>query len=256
MQSDATALIVIPARAGSRRLPDKNNLILQGRPMLAYALDAVAEAHSAAAVVVVTDDPRFKRTAQEFCLEVVDEPPELAGDTSPVLPAVEFATIEMEARHNRTFGYVVICDANVPVRPPGIIDRVVAALIEDESVDVAVSVEPCGRRHPEWAAALDANGIATFPGVPPEISQDLPPRYFLTSAAHAFRRDCFARVRESYLGLRLCGVVHAPDTALDIDTADALRYIEFVLAQTAKQFPGSGDCKPLDSNHITAKEFA
>lgn len=256
MHRDATALIVIPARAGSRRLPDKNNLILRGRPMLSYTLDAVAEAHSAAAVVVVTDDLRFKRTAQEFCLEVVDEPPELAGDASPVLPAVELATVEMEARCGRTFQHVVICDANVPVRPPGIIDRVIAALIEDESVDVAVSVEPCGRRHPEWAVALDANGIATFPGVPPEISQDLPPRYFLTSAAHAFRRDCFARVRESYLGLRLCGVVHALDTALDIDTADALRYIEFVLAQTAGSQLHNSDRVSSDSKYVTVDQFA
>jgi CMP-N-acetylneuraminic acid synthetase len=199
--------------------------------MLAYTLDAVAEARSVAAVVVVTDDPLFKQTAERLGVCVVDEPPELAADSSPVFPAVALATQEAEARLRRTFDEVVICDANVPVRPPGIIDDVVAALRDDSTFDLAISVEPCGRRHPEWAVRLGPDGTATFPGVPPELSQDLPTRYFVTSAAHAIRRGAVSNTNGSYLNLRVCGVVHAPDTALDIDTAEALPYIEFILAR-------------------------
>lgn len=245
MSAPDSVLVVIPARAGSRRLPGKNNLVLAGRPLLAYTLDAVAEARTVTTSVVVTNDPQFKRTAEILGIAVVDEPPELATDTSPVFPAIEFATQEMERRCGHPFEYVVICDPNVPVRPPGIIDQVVAALARHPTADLAVSIEPCGRRHPEWALVLDADETATFPGAAPERTQELPPRYFITAAAHAVRRSSLAGGILRYADARLCGVVHSADAALDFDTANEIPFIEFMLMRQKQQSLKSCGSAPL-----------
>ena len=37
------SLIVIPARGGSKRLPDKNIKLLNGRPLLSYTIEAASE---------------------------------------------------------------------------------------------------------------------------------------------------------------------------------------------------------------------
>lgn len=186
-------------------------------------------------IAVVTDDPCFKQTAIEFGIAVVDEPAEMATDTVPVMHAIAFAADEMERRCGEPFDYVVICDPNVPIRPSGIIDRVVAALASHPAVDLVVSVESCGRRHPDWVVALDPDGIAAFSGTPPEISQQLSSRYFVTSAAHGIRRTSLARGDVGYAMSRVCGVVHSSDTAIDIDTADELPFIEFLLARRAAE---------------------
>ena len=60
VSSHATAVIVIPARYDSSRLPGKPLAQISGRPMIEHVYRRAAAASGAAAVLVATDDKRIQ----------------------------------------------------------------------------------------------------------------------------------------------------------------------------------------------------
>src|SRR5919202_315422 len=82
MPSSAVALI--PARAGSERVPGKNIRPLAGHPLLAYAIATARHADIFDRVVVSTDSEEIADVARHYGADVPFlRPPELATSTSP-----------------------------------------------------------------------------------------------------------------------------------------------------------------------------
>jgi CMP-N-acetylneuraminic acid synthetase len=77
-------LAVVPARGGSVRLNRKNLALLNGRPLVAYAVHCARQCGLFDAVFVATDDPEIARESVA-CGALVPElmPPELAGGDQP-----------------------------------------------------------------------------------------------------------------------------------------------------------------------------
>ena len=74
-------LCLIPARGGSKRLPNKNIKLLCGKPLIAYPITTALESGVVDKVVVTSDSPEIRKIAKEWGAEVDDEKPELATDT-------------------------------------------------------------------------------------------------------------------------------------------------------------------------------
>ena len=74
-------LAVIPAKGGSNRLPGKNMLPINGRPLLDYSVDAARASKRVGRIVVSTDDDAIDAHARKLGLEVVRRPESLGGET-------------------------------------------------------------------------------------------------------------------------------------------------------------------------------
>lgn len=73
-------LIVIPAKGESSRLPNKNMSLLNGKPMIAYAIDEARKSRRATRIVVSTDSDEIARYCAGQNIEVVRRPRSLGGD--------------------------------------------------------------------------------------------------------------------------------------------------------------------------------
>jgi N-acylneuraminate cytidylyltransferase len=74
-------IAIIPARGGSKRLPNKNILLFEGLPLLAHSiLYAQNNPTIIDDVFVTTDSPEIKRIALEFWAKVIDRPESISGD--------------------------------------------------------------------------------------------------------------------------------------------------------------------------------
>lgn len=71
---------IIPARGGSKRIPRKNIVDMNGLPMLAYPVKTALDSGVFSRVIVSTEDEEIKEIARKHGAEVVDRPPELATD--------------------------------------------------------------------------------------------------------------------------------------------------------------------------------
>lgn len=75
-----TTLAIIPARKGSKRLPGKNMMILNGHPLLYYSIIQARFAKFIDELVVTTDSPEIKKYCVKMAVGFIDRPPELATD--------------------------------------------------------------------------------------------------------------------------------------------------------------------------------
>lgn len=86
-----SALALIPARGGSKRLPRKNILPFAGRPMLAWTVDAALQSGVFARVLVSTDDDEIASVARASGGEVLRRPAEVSSDEATLVDVVHHA---------------------------------------------------------------------------------------------------------------------------------------------------------------------
>jgi len=86
-------IAIIPARGGSKRIPRKNVRPFCGRPMIAWAVDAVCGSGLFDHVIVSTDDVEIGEVARKLGAEVpFMRPAELADDHAGTIPVIAHAT--------------------------------------------------------------------------------------------------------------------------------------------------------------------
>ena len=247
------SLAVILARAGSKGLPGKNVLPLAGRPMIAHTIEAACRSSSIDAVCVTTDLPAAAEAARSLGVFVIDRPPQLATDTAPVIAAVCHAVSLYEEAH-RPVTHVAILYGNVPVRPPGIIDRAVTYLIET-GADSVRSLTPVEKQHPDWLHRLDGDRMVQYRKNSIDRRQDLEPLYYHDGAVVAVVRDGLDRwagIRglgdqgrrtagittqgdpHAFLGEDRRGIVSEGGPTVDVDSMDDLHIAEAIIRSRSR----------------------
>ena len=134
-----TAVAIIPARGGSKRIPHKNIREFCGRPMIAWSIRAALESGCFDRVIVSTDDDQIAATARDWGAETpFARPAELAGDYIGTVPVIRHAVERLQT--NGGSPEAVCClYATAPFVQVGDIRRGLKAL-ELENVDYAFSV--------------------------------------------------------------------------------------------------------------------
>jgi CMP-N-acetylneuraminic acid synthetase len=72
----------IPARAGSQRVKNKNMRLLNGKPMISYAIEAAKASGSLSSIYVNTDSEEIGEYAESLGVEFYKRPSDLASDTA------------------------------------------------------------------------------------------------------------------------------------------------------------------------------
>ena len=142
-----TIVGLIPARAGSKRVPGKNIRLLAGHPVMAYTIAAALQSRVFSDVIVSTDSEKYAEIARYYGAEVPFlRPPELAGDVSPDIEWLEY-TIKRLQEDGRKYDCFSILRPTSPFRLPETIQRAWQAFLGEEGVDSLRAVEKC-RQHP------------------------------------------------------------------------------------------------------------
>lgn len=82
MNSESNIIAMIPARRGSTRLKAKNLALLNGRPMVSYAIEAAKSSGVFTRILLNSEDEIFRDIAQEYGAEFYHRPAELATSTA------------------------------------------------------------------------------------------------------------------------------------------------------------------------------
>ncbi|MBA2302650.1 MAG: acylneuraminate cytidylyltransferase family protein [Acidobacteria bacterium] len=138
---------LVPARAGSKRVPHKNVAPLAGHPLLAYTIAAAQASGVFDAVVVSTDSEHYASIARHYGAEApVLRPDAIAGDASPDVEWVDHMLGALESS-GRSFDAFSILRPTSPFRQPSTIIRAWTAFVEDAGADSLRAVEKC-HQHP------------------------------------------------------------------------------------------------------------
>lgn len=139
---------LVPARAGSKRVKNKNIKLLAGHPVLAYTLAAARASGIFADVIVSTDSEQFADIARHYGGSVPFlRPAEFAGDRSPDIEWIEY-TLGRLRDEGHAYDCFAILRPTSPFRKAATIRRAWATFLEEgERVDSLRAVEKC-KQHP------------------------------------------------------------------------------------------------------------
>jgi CMP-N,N'-diacetyllegionaminic acid synthase len=138
---------LIPARSGSKRVPDKNIRPLAGHPLMTYSIAAALQSNIFKAVIVSTDSQRYAEIARHYGAEVPFlRPAKIAGDTSPDIEWVEHTLTQLR-NNGQDYEYFSILRPTSPFRLPETIRRACKEFLAAEGVDSLRAVEKC-QQHP------------------------------------------------------------------------------------------------------------
>ena len=85
-------IAIIPARGGSKRIPRKNIRPFNGKPLIAYSIEAARNSGLFDHVIVTTDDEEIAAIARQYGAETpFVRPPELANDHATTVPVIRHA---------------------------------------------------------------------------------------------------------------------------------------------------------------------
>jgi len=228
--TEQNILAVILARAGSKGLPGKNFKNLLGKPVIAWTIEAALAAQRANKIVLTTDAPQARTLCADYGITMIDRPAELATDDARVDDVLRHAVQTMQHTHGYQADIIALLYANVPVRAPGIIDKVVDKLTET-TADSVQTFCPVGKFHPYWLYELHGDHAHKHIDNAVHRRQDLPAVYAIDGAAAAVRSQSLMAADgnpdpHAFWGNDRRGVVQPAEVTVDIDS---LR--DFYLAQ-------------------------
>lgn len=136
-------LAVIPARSGSKSLPNKNIRLFHGKPMLAYSIEHALQSKHINRVIVSTDSEEYARIAVEYGAEVPFlRPAEYAQDDSLDIEVFYHALTKLKETEGYEADVVVQLRPTYPIRSVADIDAAIDLLLSDEKIDSVRSLAP------------------------------------------------------------------------------------------------------------------
>jgi len=174
-----TRIAIIPARGGSKRIPNKNIRDFCGQPIISYVLDAARKSELFDAIHVSTDSKKIRSVVEELGYPVdFLRPLSLSDDYTPIMPVLKFVLEEYYSR-GREFDQVCLLMATAPLIDDGDIKAAFTLFEEKGGKRPVMAVTP----YPaplEWAFKRIDDGYLEplNPGMFSVRSQDLDEKYY------------------------------------------------------------------------------
>ncbi len=149
-------IAIIPARSGSKGLKDKNIKLLNGKPMLAYSIEAAKNTGLFDEIFVSTDSELYADISKEYgAIVPFLRGKELSSDTASSWDVVKDVLIKYE-KLGITFNTVVLLQPTSPLRTSQDIMKAYS-LMEKKQANAVVSI--CEVDHsPLWCNTIPEDG--------------------------------------------------------------------------------------------------
>jgi len=148
---------LIPARGGSKGVPNKNQKLLAGKPLVNYTIEAALESKLLDTLIVSTDDQQIATISKAAGAEVPFlRPAELATDSSPTIDTV-LHVLEFYNSKDQHFDALCLLQPTCPLRTPEDIAKAITAFANSEA-DCLISVRSVPHQYnPHWVFETKAD---------------------------------------------------------------------------------------------------
>jgi len=225
-------LALIPARSGSKGLPDKNIKHLNEKPLIAYSIEQALKTKSVNRVIVSTDSEKYLNIAEEYGAEVPFlRPVELAKDDSTDLSVFEHTLKWLKDNEGYVPDIIVHLRPTSPMRKVKDIEKIISILSDDLSIDSVRSIQEMDdTAYKMWF--VKENGFlkpvvsSSKKDVYNEPRQGLNKTYKQNACIDAVRAEVILN-QSSMTGKKIFG--YLMEKTIDIDTIDDFNKAELLI---------------------------
>lgn len=210
--------MVIPARAGSKRIPNKNLAKVNGYSILEWTIRAAMKLPHIDGVYVSTDGEAIAQHARDLCAQVIDRPAELGGDTTTTEDVLVHAINHIGAKD---IDIAILMEATQPLKDYDALKMAVTQMLLDTSMSSMFLAHECPLFI--WDEACRS---VTYDYKMRGRTQTMQ-RYFQECGDYLFRVDTFLKTKNrinGIIGIQPCNRF----AQLDIDDPEDLQFINAV----------------------------
>lgn len=226
MERMVSSIAIIPARSGSKRIPGKNIKLMNGKPLIAWTIEAALGAGCFDRVLVSTDSEEIAGEAEKSGCEVPFLRVENADDHAMSSAATLTALEQAEQYFSEEYEIVSQLMPTTPLRSDEHIRQAYDHFLSNNN-NAQISCTRFTWQNPWWSVTLDENGKpkALFEDKKLQRSQDLVSLYCPTGAVWIARTEIFKKEQTFYTSQH---VYHPIDwiAGIDIDTLEDFVFVE------------------------------
>ncbi|MDA8630451.1 acylneuraminate cytidylyltransferase family protein [Flavobacteriaceae bacterium] len=206
------AIVVIPARGGSKGIPKKNLVKICGKPLIAYAIEASLKS-KVSETWVSTDNDEIANIAMQYGAKIMKRPAEISGDKASSEDALLHFT-----ENNNNFKVLVFIQATCPFIEYNDINRALSMIKDYDSI---ISVSKFDQFL--WRGNKPMYDIQSR-----KRRQDREPTYIETGSMFVTKKENLLNSKNRISGK--IGFVDVPKwRSIDIDTLDDLKFAEKIM---------------------------
>ena len=226
MNNKKNIIAIIPARGGSKGIPNKNIIDCMGKPLIAHSIEYAKESDLVTSIYVSTDDAKIAEVARQYGAKIIDRPDSISGDTATTESAIEHVLNNIPKPD-----IVILLQATSPLRPKGSLNKSLEKMIS-EKYDSLLSLSPTHRF--SWKINGD-EAIPKYDFKNRPRRQDIPESeqaYIENGSIYIFTYENFIK-HNNRLGGKIGYVVFEEEFSFEIDTPTDLIVIDSI-AKTIK----------------------
>ena len=231
-QTTYKILGVIPARSGSKSLPNKNIKMCNGKPLLAYSIEHAKQSKYINRIIISTDSPEYARIAGEYGAEIpFIRPQEISRDDSTDFEVFWHGLNFLKEKESYSPDILVHLRPTFPIRNPNDIDAMIKIAIENADIDSVRSVIPSPLTpykmwHKKEDNVITPVAVCDLEEAYNAPRQILPVVYFQNACIDVIRTATILE-KKSVTGDKISGYVQ--DFCFDIDSEYDFARAEFFL---------------------------
>ncbi|MDG4951814.1 cytidylyltransferase domain-containing protein [Actinobacillus equuli] len=226
-------IAIITARSGSKGLPNKNVLLVEGKPLMAYSIEAAIESGEFEKIIVSTDSQEYIDLLAHYPIEFIKRAPHLAGDK-----ASSFVVIEdvLQQYQSTVFDYFVLLQPTSPLRTAQHIQEACAKFeAQFEHFDFCVSVSDAHKPTTLTRPIEEDESLKHFQlDYSNYARQQYHPEYSPNGAIFIAKPTAYLEQKHFY-GAKSLAYFMDKDVSIDIDDRQDFEYFYF-LTQQKKRF--------------------
>ncbi|MBZ9687635.1 acylneuraminate cytidylyltransferase family protein [Clostridium estertheticum] len=231
MYKNKRFLAVIPARGGSKGIPNKNIMAICGKPLIAYTIEAGKKSKYIDEIIVSTDSDVIKVIAQQYGAVVPFlRPEELSSDSAKSIDVVIHA-IDFYKNNNITFDYVILLQPTSPLRTFEHLDKAIEKIIESSGTSLVSVCE--AEENPILMRNIENDKlkeVISFEGTNLR-RQDLPTFYIFNGALYINSTDMLVDEKK-FVNEDTIPYVMDKESSVDIDTMLDARLVELIIKES------------------------
>jgi len=246
--SPSSTIAIIPARGGSKGLPDKNLRMLAGLPLIAHSIRFAQICPEIGRCIVSTDSDEIAEAARDAKGDVPFlRPAELAQDSTPMLPVLQHAVGKIESIEGKRYESIVLLQPTSPFRLPKDVSRALEIIGQDRQAVgvVAVSIPSF---NPKVVCVEEKNGYLewAFETKLYTRRQEAAPVYRVNGVLYVWRRDYLmsSSVEQLYAAPHRLLVI-PEERALDIDSLHDFQVCEALVQAGMLKLPCCEKAHPV-----------
>jgi N-acylneuraminate cytidylyltransferase/CMP-N,N'-diacetyllegionaminic acid synthase len=238
-------LIIIPARSGSKGIPDKNIKLLGGKPLLAWTAEAIQQTNlSDCLAILSTDSELYAKVGSDAGLNVpFIRPADCSNDNTSAIAVIDHALHWFEGEHHYLPEQVMWLQPTSPFRPSAIIAQALE-MMDSQQADGVIG---CKEIHRDLTTLFNTQGGFLKPLSHGQTTQtrrqDVKPLLTPNGAMYLCRTSVLQEKKSFYAG-RTLPLLMDSIMSLDIDTLTDWSMAEAFVQAALFGCKGAGNSVP------------